>query len=259
VGAARHDRALGADSGGDRVAHGIEDLRVPAGDDELRERCGRQGVQRRICLPRRALVHCEPCTCEQLALELRRGLVRGVDAGTEEPQEVQRRERVASAVQLVAVGDDGLNLRIVGHNSKRSGLGDRQGAHRMRPQRRRVQRDDGPVGMPDEVGAVAQELGDERRLGLEVAARQRWAVSEPGPVGEAERPVVAERKLLAPRALGSDNAAVHEQHVRSRANPSHIEFRGGDVTHRIDRIRHLRVRAGRRRPAHRQARGHQFR
>ena len=58
--------------------------------------------------------------------------------------------------------------------------------------------------------AVAEQRGEQRRLGLEVAALQRRARPEPRAVGRHSRQRSAERTLLAPGQLGARDAAVHE-------------------------------------------------
>ena len=150
-------------------------------------------------------------------------LVRRADAAAKRAQEVQRLEFLRVRVEQLARGDLRVDRRVAGRHAHAARLGDRQRAHRVRAQRRRIQRDDRAVGVPDEVRAVAQQLGDQRRLGLEVAARQRRAGGEARPVGQHQRPAVGQRQLMAPRALRADDAAVHEHHARSLAVTRDVE------------------------------------
>jgi hypothetical protein len=65
----------------------------------------------------------------------------------------------------------------------------------------------------DEVRAVLQELGDERRLLLEVDVVDRRIGRRPGPVGDDEREALRERPLRPPRGPATPDAAVHEDHA----------------------------------------------
>jgi len=77
--------------------------------------------------------------------------------------------------------------------------------------------------MADEMRAVTEQLGDQRRLGREVPAGQRRAAGEPRPVRHDQRPALGERELVAPRAAGVDDAAVHEHDARAGAEPQDVE------------------------------------
>jgi hypothetical protein len=63
----------------------------------------------------------------------------------------------------------------------------------------------------DEVRAVAEQLRDQRRLGLEVSARQRPALSEARAARQDQRPMLRELQLVSPGEARSDDAAVHEE------------------------------------------------
>ena len=82
-----------------------------------------------------------------------------------------------------------------------------------------MQRDHGPVGVPDQVRAIAEQLGEQRRLGLEVPACEWCAGPEARPIGEQQGPARGQLELMAPGAIGADDAAMDEQHRRSGAGP----------------------------------------
>lgn len=147
------------------------------------------------------------------------------------PQELQWLEVGRALVQKLARGDLRVDPRIARRHPQAARLRDGQRAHGVRSQRRRVQRDHRAVGVPDEMRAVAEQLGDHRRLGLEVAADKRRAAGEARPVGQHERPLLAQRQLVAPRQLGAHHAAVHEHHGRSGAAAQHVEIRGAHTAH----------------------------
>jgi len=64
--------------------------------------------------------------------------------------------------------------------------------------------------MSDEMRAVAEQLGEQRRLGGEVTARQRRARPEARTVGQDQRPPLGQRQLVTPGASGADDAPVDE-------------------------------------------------
>ncbi len=98
-------------------------------------------------------------------------------------------------------------------------LGDRQGTHRLRALRGGEEGDHRPVGVPHQVGSLAQELGEHRRLDLEVVALQRRAVAEAGPAGDDQGPVVRQLALLSPGQLRPDDVPVDEDDGRALAEP----------------------------------------
>ena len=75
--------------------------------------------------------------------------------------------------------------------------------------------------------ALAQQLGDQRRLGLEVPARQRRAGAEARAVGHDQRPVRGQLELMAPRSLWTHHAAVDEHGRRAAAHAPDIQVLGG--------------------------------
>ena len=113
-------------SAGEHVADRLEDRRVAAGDHELREGAGRERLQRRLGLPRRALCH-----HVRGAARSQPGMSSGVACA--EPTPVRnsctksRGSKLgAPAVQLLAGGDRRVDLRIARRDPQRARLGDRQ-------------------------------------------------------------------------------------------------------------------------------------
>src|ERR1017187_7603345 len=92
--------------------------------------------------------------------------------------------------------------------------------------------------MPNEVRAVPEQLGDQRRLALEVPARQGWAPPKSGAVRQVEAPVFGERQLVAPGAPGADDAAMDEDDSRPGAHAADIQILGtrgwARVWHQVD-------------------------
>src|ERR1700730_6353395 len=80
--------------------------------------------------------------------------------------------------------------------------------------------------MPDEMRTVAQKFGEQRRLGLEVASRQRWACPEARAVGKRQRPALGERMLLTPRLRRAHHAAVDEYDRGTRADTADLHIAG---------------------------------
>jgi len=81
--------------------------------------------------------------------------------------------------------------------------------------------------MSDEVRAVPEQLGDQRRLGLEVPAGKWRAAPKARAVRKTEGPVIGERQLVTPRARGADNAAVDEHDRRSGAYVCNVQILRG--------------------------------
>ena len=96
--------APGADAVRQRVAHGLEDLGMPARDDELSERRAGEIVERHLRLPRRPLAEQQLDAAADRLGENARGPVRRSDAEPEELKELARIDLVPSAVELLAVG-----------------------------------------------------------------------------------------------------------------------------------------------------------
>jgi hypothetical protein len=150
----------------------------------------------------------------------------GDRAAPDEAEEaVEEGRRVVGTLgpELGAPRDERLHGGIAACDPERRRLHDRERAHGVRAQRRSEQRDDAAVRVRHDVHRLVQELGHERRLGLEVAALERRAPAEAGSVGEEERPPLGERELLAPREPRAGHAAVDEQDGRAVAEPLDVQ------------------------------------
>jgi hypothetical protein len=121
------------------------------------------------------------------------------------------------------VGDLRIDLRDPGGHAQAAGLRQRQRTHRMRAQGGGVEGDDRPVGMSDEVRPVPEQLGDQGRLGLEVAAWQGRALSKARAVRQDQLPVRRQGQLVSPSAPCADDAAVDEHDRWARAQALHLQ------------------------------------
>jgi hypothetical protein len=79
--------------------------------------------------------------------------------------------------------------------------------------------------VPDEVGAVSQLPGDERRVDLEVDPARDRRRGEARAVDDDERPALRKGELLAPRCAPADDAAVDEDDGRAVAEALDLELR----------------------------------
>jgi hypothetical protein len=68
--------------------------------------------------------------------------------------------------------------------------------------------------MADEVSAVTERVGDQRRVGLEVLALDHRRLPVAGSVGDQEREALGKWKLLAPRQRAAGHASVDEEDRR---------------------------------------------
>src|SRR5215204_4388770 len=75
--------------------------------------------------------------------------------------------------------------------------------------------------MPDQVRAVAKQLGEHRRLHFEVVSLERRALAEAGAAGNEQRPALGELALLSPGDRRPDDVAVDEDDRRPVPNPFH--------------------------------------
>ena len=102
------------------------------------------------------------------------------DKGAEElREELELRPRGPSPRALPRPTNRG--RRVVGREGERGRLDHREGAHRLGPLRGGEQRDHAAVGVPDEVRALAERLGDQRRVDVEVDPARRRRLAETGP------------------------------------------------------------------------------
>ena len=115
------------------------------------------------------------------------------------------------------VGDHLVDLGDARRHPQAAGLGHRERANRIGPERRGQQGNHCPVGMADEVRSIAEQLGEHRRLDLEVVSLQWRGLAEPRPAGDGEAPALGQLALLPPGQLRPDDVAVDEEDGRPLA------------------------------------------
>jgi hypothetical protein len=192
---------------------------VTARYDELREVGAGEILQGRVGLPWRAFAHQQPRAGEQLAGELRRGLVRRADAATERGQELQRLELVSPFVEKLAMSD----LRVY--------QGVTRGNRARTPSARAPRPVDGrPHGARSPLHRSARPDARRRPAARRRAAprprsprAQRRAGLEARTVGEAEGPLLGKGELLTPCPVGADDAAVNEHQRRPGAHARDLQ------------------------------------
>ena len=140
----------------------------------------------------------------------------GAGAAAEQPQELLRRDRGGVLEEALSVGDHLVDHRRSLCHPQAAGLRDGQRADRLGPLGGGEQCDHRAVGMPDQVGAVAEQLGEHRRLHLEVVSLQRRALTEAGAAGNDQAPALGELTLLPPGEGRADDVAVDEEDRRPR-------------------------------------------
>ena len=114
--------------------------------------------------------------------------MRRANAAAKPAKEVKRLEPGGPFVEQLALCDVLVDEGVSRRQPQAPRLRHRQRPHGVRPQRGGVERDHGAVGVADEMCSVTQQLGDEGRLGLEVAPRERRARAETGTVGHKQVP-----------------------------------------------------------------------
>jgi hypothetical protein len=98
------DLSFRVDLLGENVADCLEDRRVPAGDDELREWRGRELRAWDLGLPGWSLARCKPGAVLQPVRQFVWGLMSGVQSGAERAKELGRRNRACARIQLWPAG-----------------------------------------------------------------------------------------------------------------------------------------------------------
>ena len=207
----RQDEMLGPEAAREHVADGVERGMVAARDDEHRERRRGERIEWDVRLPRPALDDQRP----RALLELRAGAGKGGRRRTRPWRRKPRRNASGSSVGPVAHHSipPRTNASTAGfpsRDARRRRLDHRQRADGGRHQRGGEQRDHAAVGVTDEVGAVADRVGHEDGVLLEVDVVDGWTRRESGPLEDLELEAVAERPLTAPRRAAAHDAAVHE-------------------------------------------------
>ena len=157
--------------------------------------------------------------------QLLRQLVRA--SRTPEPAPPRKRRRKSSDGIDGAFGEEALPVgdhlvdrgRALG-DPQAAGLRDGQGADRLRPLGRGEQRDHRPVGVTDQVRSLAEQLGEHRRLDLEVVALERVGCRRsPGGSGMISVQRSASSRCFRQVSDGPDDVAVDEEDRRPVPDP----------------------------------------
>ena len=180
VAVARQHEPLRVEPLDEHVADRVERGEMGAGDDELREPgCG-EGVQVDLRIPDAAL---DDQGARSLLERRRQGGGRyeiGADEGEEAAQERFRIVGRARLPPLDATLDERVDDGVPPGDVHRRRLDHGQRPDRIRNGGCREQRDHAAVGVTDEVGAVADRLGDESGVVVEVDVLDRRIRREPG-------------------------------------------------------------------------------
>jgi hypothetical protein len=115
-----------------------------------------------------------------------------------------------------------------------SGLDEGERAHGLGPARGDEQRDDCAVGVPDEMGAIAEQRGDVVGIDLEVGRAVRGASAVAATVGQHQRARFGQRALCAKRERAPRQTAVDADDALAVAPHDDVDRTGSPPVPRPD-------------------------